>query len=330
MLATIKVISRMMYGSDIGMVGKLADVTCTGDERDKDEVHVGTIATVDRREVDGRILAFKRLRDGCIATVKNDAAALQTMASIGQHCGLTATTAFAGMAKDLIGELDLERECRNTHMLLDVLGHERYSAFRVRAPTPVDELSSQKQFVYGYIHGAVLNPDHDIGVIERFVKTYFTLLHLDGIVLLDPRRQNVIVEDDTGEIVIIDAGATRRMTHAEYAHNTRLHMCGLDKKQLRSRLGGADVSPELVDTLMGFCTPFWDREAEFPDVSIIRDFIKTPSLLSEKLDPSVAAITRSMLTLCHTIAQLGCRKIDVQDLMYEIRDTLASRGVDDP
>lgn len=334
MLATIKVFGRMAYGSDIGFSGKFADVSRTDGAKDQDSLHTGTIAVVERKEVDGKTLAIKRLRDGSSEAVAEDAQALRAMASVGFQCGLQGAAALTGIATDLLRELDLVRECRRTHMLRETLARDRYTQLQVSAPVPVDTLSSDSQFVYEYTHGDVLNSGHDQKIIERFVIAYFMLLHLDGIVLMDPRRQNVIVEKDTNNIVLIDAGATRRMTIAEYQHKTKLHLCGLDRMKIWKELGGAGVSAKLVEVVHSFCQPFWDRDAEFPSVDIIQEFLRTPSLLAEQVDPAISAVTRSMLTLCHTLAELGCKKIDVQDVMCDIKKQLTAaagaNGESDP
>lgn len=321
MFSTARLVGRLLVGSDAGFAGKLSDVASMDTNGEKDDVHSGTIATVTREETEGRTLARKRIRSGCRDVVAQDVASMRAVSSIGTHCGVTAAAALSGIAADLESELDMVKEREHTHMLRAVLQKDHYTALRVRAPVPVDELCTDTEFVYEYTEGEVLHARHGKSVIERYIKVYFLLLHIDGIVVLDPRRQNVIVEAATGDIVIIDAGSTRRTTVDEREHNHRLHLAATDAEAWKRAMGGK-VSDSMTDIVMSFCAPFWDPEAEFPPIDTLQSLLKDPRALTEDVDPSVASVVRSFFVLCHALAELGCTTIDVKGCMEEIRSAL--------
>jgi predicted unusual protein kinase regulating ubiquinone biosynthesis (AarF/ABC1/UbiB family) len=323
MIPTVRLFGRLLVGSDTGFAGKVSDVASIDTNGTKDDVHTGTIATVTREVKDGRTLARKRIRSGCHDVVMQDVTSMRAMSTIGSHCGVAAVAGLDGIATDLECELDMAREREQTHMLRAVLQKDHYTALRVRAPEPVDELSTDTEFVYEYTEGEVLHARHGKEVIERYIKAYFLLLHIDGIVILDPRRQNVIVEDTTGDIVIIDAGSTRKTTAIERDHNRRLHIAATNVARWKRTMGG-QVSESMTDAVMSFCKPFWNPEVEFPSIEVLQTMMKDPSALTENVNPSVVCVVRSFFVMCHALAELGCKTINVKDCMEDIKQALVA------
>jgi hypothetical protein len=142
-------------------------------------------------------------------------------------------------------------------------------------------------------------------------------MHRDGILLLDPSATNAIVRPD-GELVLIDAGATRTMTSAERAMARRLHLARTEN-DVREALGGETSIESIARAVWQYTLPFWEPRRTFPLANEAVRLLLSATPLSFQLPPGVASIARAVFGMVRTLQQLGFNAMDTRPFMLEIR-----------
>ena len=333
MLATLSLLGRLIGGVEDGVAGKVRRAVASSTPS-SGTAHSGTVAVVERRPAAGTAAGYacKRVLPQCERRVRSDVAAVRAIAwSVGcwnEPLG----AALQRVAGDVEAEVDMAAERERAAAVTGALRGPRYAALGVRALVPVPERCTARVFVYEYVPGTPLTPGHGADILRRYVLAFFWLLHAEGIVLMDPSPQNVIVgpdRDGPRTLTIIDAGACRALTAGERRAARALHCSRGEPGALRAALGGPGVSAAVVDSIAAFSAPFWDSGVHFPSFGEVSRRLAGPALLSEPLDPDVAPVARAVLVMARTIAQLGHDRIDVVAAMRDIEAYYALHGETD-
>lgn len=163
---------------------------------------------------DGRQVVIKVQRPGVAAQVKNDLAALETVATmLDKHTKAGRTYEFALMLEEfkasLLRELDYQQEARNLDWLADALK----SFPNIVVPRPVADFTSERVLTMEYIAGTkvtalsgVVQLDIDgPALAEDLFRAYLQQILVDGMFHADPHPGNVLLTPD-GKIALIDLG----------------------------------------------------------------------------------------------------------------------------
>lgn len=322
MLAVANLLLRVVQQSEDGAPAKLRKVLSNDGEPSLSTS--GTVATIVIRTspCGQEIRAYKRVPAGRIENIARDVSALKTVAWTMAACNKRLGFCIDQLANDLEAELNMQSEYQRASLVASAVRDPFYAHIAVEAIRPVPTESRHDVFAYVYAPGSTLRARHGIDIVQRYVRAFFRLLHVDGIVLMDASASNAVVSDDGKRLTLIDAGASRAMTTGERDAARVLHCSEGNVDLLRHALG--DVTRDVANTVAQFSRPFWDPTVSFPNFREAIERIGTLSLLIQDVDPNVAPIARAVMVMARTIVQLGYTRIDVASDMVEIKHRYVS------
>lgn len=280
--------------------------------------HAGSVAQIFRAWTrDGREAALK-----VVPSAVGEAVLAETQAA--DQAGALAGWALGTRIASVIGELNrgLTRELS--------MRHEREMARRLRAalaehphccvPSEIPELCTDAVYAYEYVHGitaavamasSVVDGRHVIA--DRLSHVFFELLHVHGLLLLDPNLTNVVVGD--GALWLIDLGAVAVMDGDQRALLTELHATRGDCAEL-SRLIGAP--PDQAALIADCMAAFWDERREFPDSSRVLGLLTDRAMLAVDVDPAISPLFRATVTLIASLQRAGVTRLRVSAHMERL------------
>ena len=322
MLAVAHLLLRVVQQSDDGAPAKLRKVL--SDRGEASLSTSGTVATIDIRTspCGQEIRAYKRVPAGRIENIGRDVSALKTLAWSMTIWNERLGSCIGQLASDLEAEINMQSEYQRAATVARAVRDPFYAQIAVDAIQPVPSDSRHDVFAYVYVPGSTLHARHDANIVRRYVRAFFRLMHVDGIVLMDASASNAIVSDDGTRLTLIDAGASRVMTAGERSAARVLHCSEGNVEHLHRALG--NVTRDVADAVAQFSRPFWDSSASFPDFRDAIERIGTLALLTQRVDPNVAPIARAVVVMARTVVQLGYTRIDVASDMVAIKDRYLS------
>lgn len=308
---------RMLWGTDCGAVAKARRALEDAPRPACDwRGTVGTVRVVSGDN--GQLLCEKQVTSAAQRAVREEAAALRTIATLSVWVAPRLAASFQMTADDLEAEIDMRTERSRAEALrLAVEGDKACGALRIEAIRPHAPLCTADTFAYEYVPGATLAHGVDCRVVQRYVCGFFSLMHRVGVLLLDPSPSNVLLCPD-GTLVLIDAGAARVMTPAERAIARQLHLADT-LVQVRAALGGDAVDGTVALLVWRYTEPFWCSRKEFPPVAEAVALMASVRGLSSELPPAVAGIARAVFGIVRTVQQLGYNTIDTRGFMWKLR-----------
>lgn len=205
------------------------------DDLDEVPMAVTPSAQVHRGVLDGRPVAVKVLRPGLAASIRQDLALLEALASPLDSAFPALDTAgvLREVRERVLEELDLESEAGTQRRFHRALRGHPFLA----VPAPVTSLTHEQVLVSELADGVPLweAPDPDQAAARYLVFVLGAARW--GVAYADPDGDNVLVDGD-GRLSIVDFGACRPMDGARLEHATGVleAVSGEDEAALAERL----------------------------------------------------------------------------------------------
>lgn len=286
--------------------------------------HAGSIAQIFTAQYHEKHIALKVVPSEVARLVLDEVSAANNAG------GLLATLTRTRMAEavqklneGLARELCMQHERAMARRLREALRANRH---RVRVPEEVTELCDRSIYAYEYVVGmtardAIAGAHAQSELVERICSTFFELLHLHGLLLLDPNLNNFIV-DHEGCVWLIDTGATEILSEQQLATARALHSSRGDAKALSQLLS---VPEERCGPIVRCMEAFWDSSVSLPNDGEVLGMMTDPRMLTVDFDPDIIALFRATATLVTSLQRAGVTSIDVVEQMDAIRHATSDR-----
>ena len=208
-------------------------------------------------------------------------------------------------------ETDMSLEYKNCVMLNK---HFHTNKYGIEFLKPIDELCSGNEFVY-YFNNAVpiINMKNSCiinDICKRFVLFHIDLMHNHNILLGDVNIGNILYNEKTDKIVIIDYGCIITLNDNQKSFRTNLHLSQRNLESLTNLIKSWRGSEQFIDMLYKQGRPFFDmsgKKYDFGKINMSINLFDT-SLLKLKLPTNSSLIIRA----CSQLSQF-LKLMDITD-----------------
>ena len=266
----------------------------------------GSMCDVFRADYKGKRVACKVLRQNVKNQLAQEVSVLQMLSSFVPQCD--GKQSFDFMVQSFTRELDLRNEFVNIRWLKSKLQHQRVCDFAVQIPEVLAH--RQSYLIYEFASGKPLTDvQSDVETKQKIaaslIETYLFMLLQHKTVLGDCNAQNVLFDEETKKLTMIDHGSVIILSDECFADIIQTHLLKLDAadfllKRINNRIPRENI--EKINNL------FWQNNGapvEKLNANFITNLTEVPNF---KLLKEMTFIFRADVQLINTMHALGARQ----------------------
>lgn len=285
----------------------------------------GSMCDVFRANYKGAQVACKVLRPNVKRQLDQEVSLLRMLSSFVPQCD--GKQSFDFMVQSFTQELDLRNEFVNIQWLRSKMQHQRIRQFTTQIPEVMAH--RQSYLIYKFSQGKPLsqiNSEHEVKqeIAATLIDTYLFMLLQHKTVLGDCNAQNVLFDDATKQLTLIDHGSVIILSDECFADIIQTHLMKLDAADFLLERMNNRVPRDNIEKINNL---FWLDDNALVEKLNANFMTNLTEVQNFKLLKEMTFIFRADVQLINTMHILGARQNFAKVSQYHA-DIIQSQSAD--